>query len=421
MAQIPQPERSDLILTPSLAKAAGSASSPAGMHFGGHRDGETPGPALLSGGGRSRVAVLTTDAYGTRGGIGLFSRNLVRALSGSGLAERIELLARNLDPDLRHDPVTGCGTAPPGVRLRPQATRGKLAYVRHCLASLLPGRRPDLVICVHINLLPLAVLMGGCCQAPVVLIGHGIEVWRRPYPLAGLLLRAVAAVWCVSALSGERLCRWSALDPRRCRVLPNSIALEEYAEGPRDPALMQRHGLPQQARLLLTMARLDSSERYKGIDELLEAMPELIARHPQLHYLIVGDGDDRERLEARAQQLGLGERVRFAGYVPEEEKASHLRLADVFVMAGRGEGFGFVFLEALACGIPSVGSCLDGSREALRQGLLGEIADPRERDQLIAAIERALKRPRGRPEGLNFFDWPHFQSRLNALLIGSTV
>jgi phosphatidylinositol alpha-1,6-mannosyltransferase len=109
--------------------------------------------------------------------------------------------------------------------------------------------------------------------------------------------------------------------------------------------------------------------------------------------------------------------VVFAGFIPEAEKADHYRLADAFVMPGRGEGFGFVFLEALACGIPVVGSRLDGSREALRQGELGILVDPDRPDDIQAGILAALKRPRGViPAGLEYFSFENFAKRCHGIL-----
>src|SRR5262249_19742155 len=109
-------------------------------------------------------------------------------------------------------------------------------------------------------------------------------------------------------------------------------------------------------------------------------------------------------------------RVVFAGRVPEAEKADHYRLADVFVMPGRQEGFGFVFLEAMASGIPVVASNLDGSREAVLYGQLGELADPDDRQALKAAIRRALRRPRQIPDGLAFFSYENFRKRLENIV-----
>jgi glycosyltransferase involved in cell wall biosynthesis len=109
--------------------------------------------------------------------------------------------------------------------------------------------------------------------------------------------------------------------------------------------------------------------------------------------------------------------VVFTGRVSESEKQDLYRLADVFAMPGRGEGFGFVFLEALACGVPVVASKLDGSREAVRDGMLGELCDPRDPSSLFDAIQAALAKPRGIvPEGLSYFDFPSFERRVHAWL-----
>ena len=81
-------------------------------------------------------------------------------------------------------------------------------------------------------------------------------------------------------------------------------------------------------------------------------------------------------------------------------------------MPGRGEGFGFVFLEALACGVPVVGSLIDGSREALRDGLLGELVDPTDPASIQHGILAALAKPKGIPDGLSYFCWPAFAQRV---------
>jgi phosphatidyl-myo-inositol dimannoside synthase len=164
----------------------------------------------------------------------------------------------------------------------------------------------------------------------------------------------------------------------------------------------------------MTLARLDSRERYKGIDEVIEVLPELVEREPTLAYVVMGDGDDRARLEAKAGQLGLSGVVKFVGYVEENEKADHLRLADAFVLPGRGEGFGIVYLEALACGIPVVGSQLDGSREALLNGELGELADPDDHASVRDCILRALEKKHAIPAGLGHYAWPRFHERVAA-------
>ena len=133
-------------------------------------------------------------------------------------------------------------------------------------------------------------------------------------------------------------------------------------------------------------------------------------------YLVCGGGDDRERLEDKARLLGVADRVVFAGYVPEEEKADHYRLADAFVMPGRGEGFGIVYLEALACGVPVVASSADASCEAVLDGELGVVVDPDDPASVVSGIRDALGREEGVPAGLDHFSQRRFAERWRAVV-----
>lgn len=141
----------------------------------------------------------------------------------------------------------------------------------------------------------------------------------------------------------------------------------------------------------MAMGRLSGKERYKGFDEVLSVMPGLLLQHPQTVYMIIGDGNDRVRLEKKAERLGIAGNVVFAGFVAEDEKADYLRLADIFVMPGYGEGFGIVFLEAMACGVSVIGSKIDGSREALDNGRLGTLVNPLNQTEIQTAILEGLK------------------------------
>jgi glycosyltransferase involved in cell wall biosynthesis len=135
---------------------------------------------------------------------------------------------------------------------------------------------------------------------------------------------------------------------------------------------------------------LAAQERYKGFDEVIEIMPQLVRRFSTLKYLIVGDGPDRPRLEAKARTLGVSQHVVFAGYVPESDKVAYYNLADAYVMPSFGEGFGIVLIEAVACGIPVIGSRVDGSREALLDGQLGRLVDPRNQEELLKEVTAVL-------------------------------
>lgn len=355
-----------------------------------------------------RLLALVTDAFGGRGGIAKFNRDLLTALCAYPSTAEVVAL-----PRLMPEPVTRL--LPAGLTYHHEAAGGKGGYARAVGQALLTGGRFDGVVCGHLNLLPLAALAARWKRAPLLLIIHGIDAWEPPQGglMAWLARRAVARVDAFVAVSGvtkERFLAWTGLAEDAGFVVPNCIDASGFGPGPKPEALLERYGLAGRT-VLLTLGRLSAQERYKGHDEVLQALPALAAEVPELAYLIVGDGDDRPRLEHKAAELGVAERVVFAGYIPETEKADHYRTADAFVMPGRGEGFGIVYLEAMACGVPVVASALDASREAVRDGALGAVVDPDDPDSIRRGILDALAADRVVPEGLSYFSFERFQER----------
>jgi asparagine synthase (glutamine-hydrolysing) len=434
----------------------------------------TPAPPPPAGtNGDHPILALLTDGFGGHGGIAKFNRDLLSALCSSPGFGQVAAIAR-LMPDQPEN-------LPPRLAWRTDGLGGKFSYTRAVAREALRARRariqPRLIVCAHINLLPIAFLARrllsfrsppsrspsssgqwsrsplsrspwsrGLSSPPIVLFIHGIDAWQPTGSrLANALARKVQAVVAVSALTRDRFAQWSGLPISRAHVLPNSVDLSKFQPGPKPEYLLKRYGLCDR-RVLLTVGRLASRERQKGFDEVLEVLPALAREFPALSYLIVGDGDDRHRLVAKARSLGLTVRdfaqatpssylpspvsspvtlhasrimplVVFTGYVPEAEKADHYRAADLYVMPSRGEGFGIVYLEALACGLPVIGSKADGSREALRDGLLGTLVDPADPEELKTAIRQGLgQRPRSVPEALSYFSYAEFEKRCHALL-----
>jgi len=172
------------------------------------------------------------------------------------------------------------------------------------------------------------------------------------------------------------------------RVLPNTVD-PRFTPGLKPADMLRRFGL-EGRKVILTVSRLASGERYKGHDRIIASMPHILERHPEALYLVAGDGDDRPRLEALAQSAGLGDKIRFAGSLTEADLPGAYRMADVFAMPSTGEGFGIVFLEAAASGLPVIAGNRDGSVDALADGAIGQLVDPDQPDQLVSAIGAAL-------------------------------
>lgn len=355
-----------------------------------------------------RFLYFLTDGFGGNGGIALYNRDLLQALSSFPRCAGVVAI-----PRLMPNPP---GPMPANLAYLTGAVGGKARYFATALRALREYRGYDLVVCGHINLLPLAWIASRIANAPLVLVVYGIDAWRPTKSLiANMLARKVAWVVAISAATAERFRAWASPAHRQIRILHNAIHAECYGPGVGNPDLLRRHALEGKT-VLMTLGRLASDERYKGVDEVLELMPDLIRSLPDLAYLVVGDGSDQERLREKARRLGLASRVVFAGRVTEAEKAGYYRLADAFVLASHGEGFGFVLLEAMACGVPVVASGLDGGREAVRNGELGIVVDPTDRDALKHAILQALARPKGIvPAGLDCFSFARFEARAHNL------
>ncbi len=349
-----------------------------------------------------RILLLATDIYGGHGGIALYNRDIVQVL-----VEMSEVTEVVVVPRAMAQSVAG---VPDKVRFLASAAGGKVRYVLHAIRAALGHY--DLVICGHIHLLPLAVVLNQYIRAPLALMVYGIDVWQQPYRHARSWIHKVDSIWSISAVTRDRMNAWAGPSEKKCVLLPNAIHLEHYGTADMRTDLVRQYGLAN-STVIMTLARLSAAEQYKGLDEVIELMPALLLSKPNLKYMIVGDGDDRCRLEAKAQSLGLGDTVVFTGMVSEADKADFFRLADAFVMPGTGEGFGFVFLEAMACGIPVVGSLKDGSREALRDGMLGELVDPGNPLSIQQGILNALERGREIPSGLDYFAWPAFSARVS--------
>jgi glycosyltransferase involved in cell wall biosynthesis len=283
---------------------------------------------------------------------------------------------------------------------------------------MLSERGFDLVVCTHLHLQPLAWLSARLCGAPSVLFLHGIEAWSAPQQVMRRLA-AKAADWYVAAtaLTFARARRWLRIPDARRIVAPFGVDLARYTPGAPSADILEKYRL-RDSVVLLSLGRLAAGERYKGFDEVLDVLGRLRAAEPRLVYIIAGDGDDRPRLEAKARDLGIADHVRFTGHVSETEKLELYRAAHAFVLAGWGEGFGLVLLEALACGIPVVASTLDGSFEAIKQGALGVAVDPRDPDDLCVGILEALRRPSGqRVLGLEYFSREAFGQRIHDLIV----
>jgi glycosyltransferase involved in cell wall biosynthesis len=357
-----------------------------------------------------RILTFLHDAFGGRGGIAKFNRDLLGALCSHPEVTEVVCL-----PRVVVDPV---GPLPEKLRYWSWTARGNWAYVAGEAAVLTDPQWYDLIICGHVRLLRLMAPLRLRKQTPMGLILHGVDAWE-PFGGDKVMQEIHRLDWflAVSDFTKQKFLGWTGLPPEKGLVVPNTVDLAKFTPGPKNEQLVARYGLAGK-RVLMGMARLDTRERYKGFDEVMEAMPDLLTRHPDLVYMICGDGSDKQRLQEKAASLGIGDKVIFTGYVAEEEKVDTYRLADVFLLAGWGEGFGIVLIEAMACAVPSIASNLDASAEAVMDGEFGLVCNPKDPADLKRAIEEALARPKVIPAGLETFGDAAFERRIHDMILG---
>lgn len=337
-----------------------------------------------------RILFLTIDAFGGYGGIAQYNRDFLDALCSLDEVEEVIALPRKVESHRE--------SLPPKLRYLEHSARGKVFYLCSTLLAATSSRTVDLVLCSHINLLPLANLVGLIKNCPVVPVIYGVEAWT-PTSKARInsACRRVEQFISIRKYTADRFRAWTGANSRHWHYIPNCIDTSKFFPGPPDPVLIERYGLSGR-KIVMTTGRLANAtnELRKGFDEVLEILPELSRYVPNISYLIVGEGPDRGRLEMMAKELGVDTRVVFTGRILEEEKAAHYRLADVFAMPGSNPLFDryplrFVFLEAMACGIPVVGCIPNGKgEEASTEGKLIIQVDPYDKESIIKGILSGL-------------------------------
>ena len=256
------------------------------------------------------------------------------------------------------------------------------------LAMYLIRQRPDHVYCGHINLAPMVAQLCRTLKIPYTVLTYGKEVWYELPEKGKKALLEADKIWTISRYSRDVACEANGLPKAKFEMLPCVVDGDVFTPGEPSRSLVEKYGL-EGDRVLLTVARLWAGDIYKGVDVTIRALPQIAQNVSNVKYVVIGRGDDQPRLAKLAEDLGVADRVVFAGFVPDEALIDHYRLADVYVMPSK-EGFGIVYLEAMACGIPVIGGDDDGSADPIQDGRVGWQVPHRDPDAVAKAATEAL-------------------------------
>ncbi len=352
------------------------------------------------------------------GGVQRVGRHLAAVLTEYAASHGLDcrLLSLNDSPELhrmtlggREFVYTGCDRA-----------KGRFAVT----AIRTARRKAKLVLAAHPNLGPAAQAMHLVApRMKSIICTHGIEVWE---PLTGLRRRALQhadVVLAPSRNTADQVALRQGVARERIRIVP--WALDPQFEALLAPgAGSVPPGDFPSGHVILTVGRWLTTERYKGMDTLITALPRLLTRWPDVHLVLAGTGDDRGWLEDLAEQNGLHRHVHFLTNLSTSELAACYAACEIFALPSRGEGFGLVYLEAMAKGKPVIGGAHGGAPEVIEDGVTGYLVPHGDPIQLATSIEALLADPahakemgaRGRQRAEHDFRFNVFAKSLKKIL-----
>jgi phosphatidylinositol alpha-1,6-mannosyltransferase len=335
----------------------------------------------------AQILFLTLDMFKTTGGIQKVCRTLAYALMNDKAFSNRSTVYSAYDElqDSNHRYINE--TCFKGFG------KNKISFSK---AAIYKGIKSNIIIISHIHLLNIAI----CIKilnpgVRIILIAHGVEVWKKIHPLSRLFIQKYIEAFCVSDYTRKTMASLHQIKPETLKTLNNGI--DPYFEIPdnfeRPASLLKKYNLYGDQPVLLTISRINAQERLKGYELVLKALPELLLEFPNLHYLLGGQSEksEKQHIIQLIKILHLQNHVSLIDFIHETELSAHYLLADAFVLPSQKEGFGLVFIEAAACGCKVIAGNKDGSTDALINGALGLMIDPENKTALQNAIKEAIR------------------------------
>jgi len=367
-----------------------------------------------------RIILYTLQTFSTTGGIQKMSRTLAHSLSL--LAKRNNWnftlwSAYDSKEDLMPQYLPAENLKAFGVN-----------RVGLVLQTIRAASEPNIVIISHINLAVIGLLIKTSNpKCKVWLIAHGIEVWRPLSWLKNRFLKRCDRIICVSNYTKQQMISRHQIDPAICTVLNNAV--DPFMQLPvhfsKPDRLLKRYHLTPQDPVIFTLTRLAVTEQYKGHDQVIKVISKLKSRFPGIKYILSGQYDHQEevRIKKLITEYKVEEQVILTGFIEESELSDYFLLADLFVLPSKKEGFGIVFIEALACGLPVICGNSDGRIDAIRNGELGTAINADNLEELETSIAGYLIKPLTQERRkylqdrcLFYFNEPDYMNKLQALI-----
>ena len=341
------------------------------------------------------VLVVTELFLPTKGGTAVWFDEVYRRLGG----KEIHIVTAAVEGDGDHDVIHPNTIHRLGLRrvpwLRPEslAMYGKMFF--KCLSLTISHR----FCAVHAGrVLPeglVAWVVGRLIGRPIAIYAHGEELtgWGRgnKFRVMRFALRHADRVIANSEFTRITLISMG-VQAERIVVIHPGVDVERFCAGLPSDDLRDAIGLDAGGRLILSVGRL---QRRKGFDMVINSLPKLVAAGHNVHYAVIGIGEDQRYLSELACHCGVADRVHLLGHVPMVDLPRWYNACQVFILPNREvggdtEGFWIVFLEAAACGKVAVAGTAGGTGSAVIDGETGLRVDGENLDAIIDVLDRVL-------------------------------
>lgn len=266
-------------------------------------------------------------------------------------------------------------------------------------AALQLGRnRTEIVVAAHPHLaVPGAQMKVLNPRLKMITVAHGIEVWRPLRWARRIAFRQSDLLLSPSRYTAEKVAQEQGIPESRIRRVPWPLNPEILRMAEHPGSIPLPPGFPS-GLVVLTVARLAASEQYKGVDKLIKAVARTRTEISNVHLVVVGGGDDLARHISLAASLQVTEAVHFFDKLSRDQIFGCYLYSDIFAMPSTGEGFGLVFLEAMAFGKPLIGALAGGIPDVIEDGVNGFVVRPGDLEQLCQALTVLLKNEQLRTE-----------------------
>jgi phosphatidyl-myo-inositol dimannoside synthase len=323
-----------------------------------------------------KVLVVRLGSYSCTGGIERICRESDRILAGAGM----ELTVVSLWDRPEDMPASRAG------QLYQGCGRSKLRFVWRFLAHVM-ARRWDVVWFQHRLLAPLALAVRMLTRARIMVWIFGKEVWSPPSLCDRLWLGMADRLLSISTFTARKCEALYRVPHKRIRVSALGISQSLDVGGREEPV----GGLPQGPFVLVVSRLVWPDAEQKGVLRVCEAMVKVIGQVSSAACVVVGEGPARKAIQARVKELGLEGRVVFTGRLSDAELNGVYRKAGILAMPSTVEGFGLVYVEAMANRVPVVAGGRDAAADVVVDGCTGLLVDPLDVEEIARAVTLLLK------------------------------